>query len=192
MNKDVYKVEIVFTEPILGSQGNRDTMEDYINPDLPEDEIPTLATKLEKGTTTFHHRGDEVLLWDYQVKGFLKHAASVVNGLKQLQVKALKSKVEDHVFVFPRTMTLEMDGSTDFFTRPISGWTPQGPIVALMRSERAPAGSKIHLWIEIMEGSPIDEDILRTLLDYGQYCGIGQWRNGGFGRFTFTIEKAFN
>ena len=27
--------------------------------------------------------------------------------------------------------------------------------------------------------------IVETALEYGRYCGLGQWRNGGYGRFTW-------
>ena len=28
-------------------------------------------------------------------------------------------------------------------------------------------------------------EAVETALEYGRYCGLGQWRNGGYGRFTW-------
>jgi hypothetical protein len=148
---------------------------------------------MEKATTAFHKVDGNPVFFDYQVKGYLKEAAKVCNGLKTFKdVKALRSKVEDHVFVQPRIILLELPAGAvmDYCERPLRAETAQGPRVALARSERLPAGTSFRVDLHVMDGSPITEDILRLLLSYGEDKGMGQWRNGGNGRFAFTMLKA--
>lgn len=62
----------------------------------------------------------------------------------------------------------------------------QGERVALAMSEQIPAGATAEFDIEVMN----DEHLPAVLewLDYGSKRGIGQWRNSGKGRFTYTYE----
>ena len=30
-----------------------------------------------------------------------------------------------------------------------------------------------------------NKNFVEMALDYGRYCGLGQWRNGGYGRFVW-------
>ena len=71
--------------------------------------------------------------------------------------------------------------------RPLRAQTMHGPRTALARSEQLPAGTWCECWLSIYAG-PITEDLLRDLLSYGDHKGMGQWRNGSRGRFSFTLE----
>jgi hypothetical protein len=156
-----------------------------------EDEYAALPEKMEKATTAFHKVNGKPVFFDYQIKGYLKEAAKVTNGLKVKDVKALRSKVEDHVFVEPRIIPIILpEGAViDYCERPLRAETAQGPRVALARSERVPAGTKIEFTVQVYDGSPISERMLEDLLSYGEDKGIGQWRNGGHGRFTFKMME---
>ncbi len=55
-------------------------------------------------------------------------------------------------------------------------------------SEMLPEGCKVKCGITILPGE-ISEEVLTDLLDYGFYSGLGQWRNGGFGRFRYELKK---
>lgn len=195
MNTTKYSVKCTFLTPVLGTQPTRDIAKDYIGSKfvdnagvLPEDEAATLPEMLEKGTTVFHKNpAGEPLLFDYQVKGFIKEAGRTFNGLHG--VKALRSKIDSMVFVSPRMIPLIMpDGSEiEYLERPLRAETPLGPRVALARSEMLPAGTWFVATLEVYDG-PITEDILRDLFTYGKHKGLGQWRNGGFGRFEFEFS----
>ena len=63
--------------------------------------------------------------------------------------------------------------------------TAQGPRVALVRSESAPAGTTIELDVRILS-SELKNYVL-TWFAYGQLRGTGQWRNSGKGRFDTAI-----
>ena len=73
--------------------------------------------------------------------------------------------------------------------RPLRAETAQGPRVALAASDSIPAGATFTCTLTVLAEQLLTEDLLRELLDYGKYMGFGQWRSGGYGRFTYTLEE---
>lgn len=195
METTKYRLKITFVESVLGTQPQKEIATEYITSkaldpttgELPADELETLPVAIEKGTTAFH-RLDSIgpIYYDYMIKGFLKEAGSIFNGLRN--VKNLRSKIQSFVFVTPRRIELHPTGEMTFCERPLRGMTAQGPRVSLARSEELPAGTWFECYLEVYNG-PISEPLLRDLLSYGEKCGLGQWRNGGHGSFTFELEK---
>lgn len=193
METEQIKIKITFLTPVLGSQPTRDVASEYIASkftdnagELPADEAESLPESLERGTTVFHKHNGVPVFFDYQVKGFLKEAGRIFNGLQG--VKALRSKIDNLVFVNPRIIPLHLpDGAEiEYMERPLRAETAQGPRVALARSEMLPAGTWFEITLEVYKGQ-VDREIIRDLLTYGSRKGLGQWRNGGFGRFEFEI-----
>ncbi len=72
---------------------------------------------------------------------------------------------------------------------PIAGGDGAGRRVSLARSETAPVGSALAFTVTTL-GRDVDEGVLREWLDYGALRGMGQWRNGGYGRFEYTLTAA--
>ena len=105
-------------------------------------------------------------------------------------MKALRSKIDSYVFVEPRRIHLNIPEGyvMEYLERPIRAETAKGPRVGLIRSEKLPEGTWFEIQIEVYE-SQITMDVLNDLLSYGYRKGLGQWRNGGLGRFEFTLEK---
>ena len=193
MDTTIYKVRVTFITPVLGSQPQKDVATEYNGTKfvenggvLPQDEIDSLPEMLEKGTTVFHKVNDCPAFFDYQIKGFLKEAGRIFNGLQD--VKALRSKIDNLVFVSPRRIEIHLpeNGEITYLERPLRAETAQGPRVALARSEQLPEGTWFEFTMEIFKGQ-ITEDIMRELMTYGKFKGLGQWRNGGFGRFEFEF-----
>jgi hypothetical protein len=189
-----YHLKIVFVTSVLGTQPQKEVATEYITSkiaddegNLPADELGTLPEELEKGTTAFHKLNGQPIYYDYQVKGFLKEAGSVFNGLRN--VKNLRSKIDNLVFVSPRQIVLNVPAGAaiDFLERPLRAQTAQGPRTSLARSEQLPEGTSFECELEVYDG-PISEPLLRDLLSYGAKKGLGQWRNGGHGRFEFELE----
>lgn len=148
--------------------------------------------------------------WDYQLKGFFKDACSMLRRVKDVKEKdktvfkgSLSSKLTSHkkvidglVFVYPRRILLKRPDydhrhprkvlpDLAFEERPIRVQTPQGERVAIARSEFVPEGTELGFEIEIMH--PDYKKFVIEWLDYGRKRGLGQWRNSGKGRFTYTI-----
>lgn len=194
-----YKIRITLIEDLLGTvPKNKELYTDYIaskrppasvenQPEGVDDELDAVpeSIKVEENVGTgFFTDADGIYLYDYQFKGFLKEAA---NNLKdQLGIMALKSKVDNFVFVSPRNIFLQ-EAPNDIFERPLRGMTPTGPRVALAKSDRVYKGLSFEIEITVLAHAEINQAVLETLLDYGIFKGIGQFRNGGWGRIVWEF-----
>jgi len=199
IKSEVYDLSILFTGPILGSQPGKDTpSSDYLRtkvqanrPDLNiKDETGTLPEELEKGTTGFHRINGKPGFLNYQVKGMLKEAGDVLNGIEGF--KALRRKVDNCMFVLPRQIPINGKLSENPLERPLRAETMKGPRTSLARSEMIEAGASIKCQIEIVQTPRVKltEALLRKLLDYATRKGLGQWRNSGiYGQFEYTLKK---
>ena len=201
-------VVLTFTEPLLGSAPvNREVYAKYIEScrekrvdalaELAGSEVETLPPVVDeaKGWTSFHKDETGIFLYDYAIKGFLKEAANVLkDGVGE---KNLRSKFDNYVFVRPRRAHPTRDGKTilepdGVLERPLRAMTPQGPRVTLARSDYLKAGCSLEFAVLVISGSPFrhPEELLESCLQYGSLKGLGQWRNGGYGSFDYTLEFA--
>jgi len=193
IEKRVY--ELTFTEPILGmSPLNKQLYTDFIAtkavdkaPNLkPEDledekEMIVEGDELRGKMTGFHMDDDGVYLLDYQVRGFIKNAAR--NFAKMLDIAALRSKVENFLFVFPRHIWLK-EKVDSILERPITCQTPKGQRISLSASEQV-NDAVIRITLHLFPHPELKWDVVEQLLDYGQYEGISQWRGASYGRFIW-------
>lgn len=198
------ELRCTLTEEMLGTKAaNHDVFADYIASKCPDDdlrkqELDTAEHKEEAGTTVFH-RGDDdrPIIWDYQVKGFLKEAGNVLrqtipgtkDGVKvKNKYSGAKTKFDNFVFVYPRIIPLHFDGDVGICERPLRVDTMQGPRVTVARSETVPAGTWFDIGIMFLDGGPITDAMILECLDYGALKGLGQWRNSSKGRFTYELR----
>jgi len=178
--------KIVLTTEILGTVPKDPTIyKTYIESKKPEtqeeEESLTVTNAEEKGWTGFHSDENGLFLYEYAIKGFLKQAG---NTLKEsLKLKALRSKIDDYCFVSPRRIYLKKEKPDGVVERPIRVMTAQGPRVSLLRSDYVAAGTEIMFTINLLAHKELTMDIIKTLLKYGELMGLGQFRNGGYGRF---------
>lgn len=195
------RYKITFTEPLLGgSPMNKTLYSDYVASKAPpetgddetEGEIARVRTG-EKGVTGFLGDDEGIYLMDYMVKGYLKEAGNILKqnlgqadgkSGKPKGVRALKSKIDNYVFVYPRYIPLaeKPDGLIE---RPLRAETMQGPRVTLACSEYVDAGKHIEIVISLVSHPDLSFDLIEQLLDFGQLKGMCQWRNGGYGRFVW-------
>ena len=204
-----FTVELTMTESLLGSTPkNKNVYETFIATKAQEfkgddgvpqtdDEIATAIDDTEaRGWTGFHHEdGDpskRPLIYNYVVKGFLKAACGAMRDVGDSAssgMSAYKTKIDKLAFVYPRHIVLEMPAGSKMgvLERPLRAETAQGPRVTLARSDTSPAGTKLRFEVMTLNDGIIGEEQLREWFDYGQYSGLGQWRSGGNGTFTFTL-----
>lgn len=195
---DNYQVTFELLEPILGTiPKDREVFKNFVASHTKTDEeavraeedVDRVAEEIEaRGWTGFYENavGHPVLM-DYQFKGFLKNAGNVMKDV--VGVRNLRSHIEQTVFVFPRELELaeKPDGVLE---RPLRGMTMQGPRVSVMRSDRIDPGRAYTLDLRVLEKSKVTERVLKEILSYGEFAGLLQWRNGGYGRFTVvSFEK---
>ena len=185
------KYRLTLIEPMLGTVAkSKEIFTRYIaNERTGEDEIANVPEGEESGYTGFFTDEEGIFLYDYHIKGFLKEAGNVLK--ESLKLKNLKSKIDNFVFVFPRKIRLQ-DAPDGVLERPLRGMTAQGPRVSLAKSDVVNAGLSFEVTIKVLthKGQEIDQEVIESLLDYGALKGLGQWRNGSWGRFEFQDATA--
>lgn len=149
----------------------------------------------EQGLTVFlRNNHGELVLGNHAVKGFFK---GTLNTLKdQIGITAVKSKVDNLLFISPTFIVIHRDGvpvtePDGWNERPLRAETMQGPRVALASSEEIDAPWEIAFTVTLFENGgtarskPLTWEAVEAALDYGEWKGLGQWRNGGKGSFTW-------
>lgn len=210
MNK--LKLKLTFTEDVLGSLNNNEKVfEEFHKPKAPlenqaeEKEAvvdPAVKDDAEKQTTVFPKNPDASrFCWDYQVRGFFKESLTVgcelgEEVMKTLSKWTIKKTVDSMVFIEQRRIPYR-DPEGGLITavkeleRPLRAQTMRGERICLARSEVIQAGSWIEFtvsWLESKNSKStqrITEDAITWALNYGALKGLGSWRGGGFGRFTW-------
>jgi hypothetical protein len=188
---------MILTEPLLGTAPlNKELYAEYIASRVNAvdvlDEIDSVPDAIEKGTTGFHRDANGApILYDYVVKGFFKDAAGMlrrVDGTKSSKLTSYKKVIDGLVFVRPRTIAIQEAGEVGILERPLRAQTAQGERVALARSEMIGTGARIVFTLDLLDSKL--EPAVREWLDYGASRGLGQWRNGGYGTFTYEMTPA--
>jgi len=189
---------VTFLDPLLGTvPQNPDLFSDYVWDGVSDDEqeavppehpLEAAQEQIKMQTTGFYRRDGNIVLRDYQIKGFLKDAADAlarVPGTVSSKLLARRKVMTGLVFPEPRWIPLMLPegGEISHLERPGRGNTPRGETQYLARSETAPEGTTLSLSIRLLD--PELEEWLVELLDYGQHRGLCQWRSAGYGRFRW-------
>lgn len=200
MGKEV-KVRIILLEEMLGTaSANPEIHSEFIAskaPDAPsmEEEVAAIgAEAVEKKQMTVFPRDEEgnPVMWDYQIKGFMKDVCKMLHDVKDSEsskIKAYKKVIDGKIFVNPRMIRLDMHGGKmGVCQRPLRAQTPQGERVALASSETVPAGTTMEVTFFMLDPDAYEAALLEWL-DYGILRGLGQWRNSGKGRFSYVVTE---
>ena len=170
--------------------------------------LSTVVEQEEQQSMTFFPKTPEGLpfIYDYQIKGFFKDACGALRrakvkapkakkgeeqeadgsgGFRSEKLTAYKKEIDGLIFVKPRRILLAIPDGMEMgiCERPLRAQTAQGERVALARSESAPAGTTIRFEIHLLKDRLAM--LVREWLDYGQFRGLGQWRNSGKGKFSW-------
>lgn len=165
------------------------------------EEEETIEEIEDRGHTGFHTDDHGPFLFDYSLKGFLCEAGRTMARAveKEYKLKQLQDKLKRFCFITPRRIRLPVPEKIEDFAgkpmlvvtdkgivceRPLRCLTAQGPRVTVTRSDVILAGAKINFSLRVLDGGGITAAILRDVLSYGELIGLGQWRSGGWGRFT--------
>jgi len=189
-----YRVEIELIERILGSQPTNPKARRFL--ELREDEEVPTSTEVFK--MTFFRKDGRPVLMDYEIKGYLKEAASILPQFlgipgRRREVPSptfVKGQLDRWLFVSPRHVPFigpdgrikeDVDGSIIHFLRAM---TRQGPRVTPLESDFIEAGARLAFTISVIEHCPISEEALRAWLAYAEEgMGLLVWRTAGYGRF---------
>lgn len=201
------KIKVTLTEGMLGTaSANPEVHAEFIasksaDKKKKKEELESLPADdlLEKSVTVFPRMDDGTpMLYDYQMKGFLKETLGILLsfvekdctiGKAKLSRWTYKKIVDNAVMVFPRKIALEMPKGAvvTHCVRPLRGDTQKGERVALATSEEVPAGTTFICEITTLDKKL--DGLMVKCLDNGANKGIGQWRNSGKGRFSWEVAK---
>ena len=149
----------------------------------------------QQGLTVFLRNGrGQFCLSQHVVKGFFKGAIATLKD--QLGIAGVKGKVDNLIFISPEYIPIMRDGAPvteadGYNERPLRADTMQGPRVTLSASEEIDAPWAIEVEISLIDNSgtgksrAVDFEAIETALSYGEFKGLGQWRNGGHGSFKW-------
>lgn len=194
MIKTVYNVRIKLIDKLLGTiPKDRNIYKTYIasKSPTPDDfaEAEDVAGTEEKGWTTFLKDDEGLYIMNYMILGFLKESGNFLK--EQVKVKNLRSKLENSVFIAPRHIHFGISEVHGCIERPLRGQTAQGQIISLLRSDYINEGWIIDFQITLIRNKEVDADVLKFLFEYGEFKGLGQFRNGSYGRFELvSFEEA--
>lgn len=157
-----------------------------------------------------------ICLEDYMIRGFFKSACGALrisDDTLSKSITAYKSKIDQIIFVFPRFIPvicqpvpadaelppkiIRSESGGLLCERSLRCDTAQGPRVTVVRSEVVLPGATLEFTITCLakkigkgEDAVEAEALIEEWLGYGQMSGLGQWRNGSNGRFSFErIEQ---
>lgn len=153
----------------------------------------------EKGITCFFRNPEDnktVCIGSHMILGFLKAAGEAISKtLPKKNGKVLHSAsytsglLNQHVTITPKFINASKDilreesGKPQYLQRSLRAMTAQGPRISLAKSEVLPKETAFSFEIKVMKNSQVNEDVLKTMLSYGELKGLGQWRNAGKGQF---------
>ena len=202
MEERIYRFKLL-TDMLGTAPKNKEIYATYVDSKKPasvtEDQMATTEDIEDRGWTGFRSDENGLFINDYMFRGFLKAAGEVMaheirvekekKGTTSMEKpKAIKSKIDKYVFAFPERIYLNKKEPDSVFERPLRCMTPQGPRVTLTRSDSVNKGFEFDVTIRRVEQKEITWDMIDTFMTYGQLSGLGQFRNGSFGRFKLISK----
>lgn len=194
-----YEVTLTLTREMLGATPkDPNVYETYVagkaalTDEQLAQEIQTAQDIERKGWTGFHATEDGPFLLNYILKGFFKEACSMLRRVPKTasnKLRAHKKVIDGLVFIEPLKIKLQLPPGQQLGVneRPLRAQTAQGERVTLARSDTCPAGTTITFTVQIL--GVVTETLLNEWLDYGKLRGLRQWRNAGYGTFTYEMTK---
>lgn len=196
------KLELELTNiyPMLGTvSANPNITSEYIaslapNAEKKKEEIERIGLQEyeEKQKTVFLRDTDGTpVISEHMIRGFLKNAAQAMNQVSGSKTKSLKAHtkaITRSIFIKERFIRINVDPKeikTNQRPLRISNGPGSGSErVALAYSEEIPAGKTMRFTMYVLEESLLP--YVKEWLDYGVFCGLGQWRNASYGKFVWT------
>jgi hypothetical protein len=152
-----------------------------------------------KGVTVFLRALDnnnQVVIGSHMILGFLKAAAEGIGSTVAKKpgkifhsIAYTQGVINQHVSIEPDLIPASQDikrhdDETPYYLqRSLRAKTAQGPRISLAKSEVLEAGTVFDFEIQVLKNSPLKENHIEQLLNFGQLKGLGQWRNAKFGQF---------
>lgn len=205
MKVEEKKFRLVGLQPLLGGVAlDKEIFTKYIatkardfEKENAKEDVENVIDENEKVTGFYRDvETGNVIIKGYQIKGFMKEAAKALKD--QLGLASCVSKIDNFVFIAEDNIPVMRGGEwikqpDNFLERPLRGETPQGPRVSLAKSEQICGDWYIDITVKVIENKKtaksiaLDIGVVEELLSYGQFKGLLQWRNAGYG--SFRVEE---
>lgn len=205
MKVEEKKFRLVGLQPLLGGVAlDKEIFTKYIatkardfEKENAKEDVENVIDENEKVTGFYRDvETGNVIIKGYQIKGFMKEAAKALKD--QLGLASCVSKIDNFVFIAEDNIPVMRGGEwikqpDNFLERPLRGETPQGPRVSLAKSEQICGDWYIDITVKVIENKKtaksvaLDMGVVEELLSYGQFKGLLQWRNAGYG--SFRVEE---
>ena len=200
-----FSVAVETTAPLLGTQPTEESLRKaYLRT---EEDEEVLAS--ERPKTSFYTHNGELVLMNYQLKGWFKDAFGELPHLVGIKGKVrewasarvVKSRLDKWLFVRPRFISMGKtapDGSVTLtvlvgpdgsLIRPLRAQTMQGERITPVESDKVDSPIRLSFVVKVLKFSPITLDKLQAVLPYGEEYGLLQWRSGGWGTFKVIEVK---
>jgi len=145
--------------------------------------------ELKFGWATFP-RNDGGLYYEGRcVRGHIKDCANQVKDVIKPEMKALKAKVANKVYVMTDVIPLGAKEPAGTMQRFVQVMTRQGPRSTIKYVDYLEK-PKLTFRLNVLDDGVITDDILNAIFEYGSIHGMGQERSQGWGRYTFTVSEA--
>jgi len=152
---------------------------------------PTEAEEEEElkfGWATFP-KNDEGLYYEGRcIRGHLKDCANQIKDAIKPEVRALKAKVANKVYVMYDIIPLgtkEIAGTEQRFVQVMTRQGPRSTIKYIDYLEQP----TLKFQLKVLDDGIITEEILKSIFEYGAIHGLGQERSQGWGRYGFTFTE---
>lgn len=146
------------------------------------------AEELQFGWATFP-RNEEGLYYEGRcIRGHLKDCANQVRDAIKPEIKALKAKVANKVYVMTDIIPLgtkEIAGTEQRFVQVMTRQGPRSTIKYIDYLEKP----TLKFRLNVLDDGIITDEILKAIFEYGSIHGLGQERSQGWGRYDFTITE---
>lgn len=157
----------------------------------PPGEGPGLAIteggeEVKFGWATFV-RDDEGLYYEGRcIRGHIKDCAGQIKGFLVPEVKALKAKVANKVYVLTDIIRLGAKEPAGTETRYVQVMTRLGPRSTIKYVDYLEK-PVLAFELEVLNDGVITDEILDRIFEYGSRHGMGQERSQGWGRYEYKI-----
>lgn len=149
---------------------------------------PSADEEQQFGWATFPRSAQGLYYEGRCVRGHLKDCANQARDSIEPEIKALKAKVANKVYVMTDVIPLgatEISGTEQRFVQVMTRQGPRSTIKYIDYLEKP----TLKFRLNVLDDGVITQDILKSIFEYGSVHGLGQERSQGWGRYDFTITE---
>jgi len=166
-----------------------DELADEIAEKVPSVEDEGEHDEVKFGWATFPRDENGLYYEGRCIRGHLKDCATQVRSFIKPEVKALKAKVSNKVYVITDVIPLAAKEPAGTEARFVQVMTRMGPRSTIKYVDYLDKPTLVFN-LKVFNDGVITPELLNTIFEYGSIHGLGQERSQGWGRYTFNITSS--